>query len=115
MDSNDPVSQESMEKLASMQYIRDYSIDFSTFPENILNQALADKKIKFSDNWPSLVMYRLYFDQIFPHLDSILYLDADIVVLHDLNSLKQIDMSNYIAAGSIDTGITYCNHKVTEE
>ncbi|MCC8462842.1 MAG: glycosyltransferase family 8 protein [Rickettsia endosymbiont of Ecitomorpha arachnoides] len=115
MDSNDPVSQESMEKLASMKYIRDYSIDFTAFPENILNQALADKKIKFSDNWPSLVMYRLYFDQIFPHLDSILYLDADIVVLHDLNSLKQIDMSNYIAAGSIDTGITYCNHKVIEE
>ncbi len=52
MDSNDPISQESMEKLASMKYIRDYSIDFSTFPENILNQALADKKIKFSDNWP---------------------------------------------------------------
>ncbi|KJV80355.1 glycosyl transferase 8 family protein [Rickettsia hoogstraalii str. RCCE3] len=72
MDSNDPVSQESMEKLASMKYIRDYSIDFTTFPENILNQALADKKIKFSDNWPSLVMYRLYFDQIFPHLNSII-------------------------------------------
>ncbi|MEG8230731.1 glycosyltransferase [Candidatus Rickettsia tasmanensis] len=34
-------------------------------------------------------MYRLYFDQIFPHLDSILYLDADIVVLRDLNSLKK--------------------------
>ncbi|MCZ6897054.1 MAG: hypothetical protein O7C68_05730 [Rickettsia endosymbiont of Ixodes ricinus] len=42
-------------------------------------------------------MYRLYFDQIFPHLDSILYLDADIV------ALKKIDMSDYIAAGSIDT------------
>ncbi|BBM91531.1 hypothetical protein RHHCN13_07770 [Rickettsia conorii subsp. heilongjiangensis] len=41
-------------------------------------------------------MYRLYFDQIFPHLDSILYLDADIVVLRDLNSLKKIDMSDYI-------------------
>ncbi|MFV9890237.1 glycosyltransferase, partial [Rickettsia conorii] len=79
--------QESMEKLASMKYIRDYSIDFTTFPENILNQALADKKIKFTDNWPSSIMYRLYFDQIFPHLDSILYLDADIVVLRDLNSL----------------------------
>ena len=60
-------------------------------------------------------MYRLYFDQIFPHLDSILYLDADIVVLRDLNSLKKIDMSDYIAAGSIDTGITYCSHKVTKE
>lgn len=35
MNSNDPVSQESMEKLASMKYIRDYSIDFTTFPENI--------------------------------------------------------------------------------
>ncbi|WP_032138728.1 glycosyltransferase family 8 protein [Rickettsia tamurae] len=56
MDSNDPVSQESMGKLASMKYIRDYSIDFTTFPENILNQALTDKKIKFSDNWPSLVL-----------------------------------------------------------
>nr|WP_323811231.1 glycosyltransferase [Rickettsia conorii] len=96
MNSNDPVSQESMEKLASMKYIRDYSIDFTTFPEKILNQALADKKIKFTDNWPSSIMYRLYFDQIFPHLDSILYLDADIVVLRDLNSLKKIDMSDYI-------------------
>lgn len=115
MNPNDPVIGESMEKLASMKYIRDYSIDFTTFPENILNQALTDKKIKFSDNWPSLVMYRLYFDQIFSHLDSILYLDADIVVLRDLNFLKKIDMSNYVDAGSIDTGVTYCSDKVMNE
>jgi len=115
MNPNDPVTQESMEKLASMKYIRDYSIDFVPFPENILNQALTDKKIKFTDNWPSLVMYRLYFDQIFPNLDSILYLDADIVVLRDLNSFKKIDMSNYIAAGSMDTGVTYCSYKVINE
>ncbi len=115
MNPNDLVTGESMEKLASMKYIRDYSIDFIPFSENILNQELTDKKVKFSDMWPSLVMYRLYLDQIFPHLDSILYLDADIVVLRDLNSFKKIDMSNYIAAGSIDTPFTYCSDKVMNE
>jgi len=115
MNPNDLVTGESMEKLASMKYIRDYSIDFISFPENILNQELTDKKVKFSDMWPSLVMYRLYLDQVFPNLDSILYLDADIVVLRDLNSLKKIDMSNYIAAGSIDTPFTCCSDKVMNE
>ena len=99
MNPNDTLTEESMKKLASMKYIRDYSIDFTPFPENILDQNLTDKKIKFSDMWPSLVMYRLYFDQVFPKLDSILYLDADIVVLRDLNYFKELDMSNYIAAG----------------
>ena len=65
MDSNDHVSQESMKKLSSMKYIGDYSTYFTTFPENMLNQALTDKKIKFSDNWPSLVMYRLYFSKLY--------------------------------------------------
>lgn len=115
MDPSDPVTGESMEKLASMKYIRDYSIDFTPFSENILNQSLTDKKIKFSDNWPRLVMYRLYFDQIFPNLDSILYLDADIVVLRDLNSFKKIDMNEYIAASAIDTSFTYCADKINEK
>ncbi|AAU03938.1 possible lipopolysaccharide 1,2-glucosyltransferase WaaJ [Rickettsia typhi str. Wilmington] len=115
MDSNDPISQESINKLSSMKYIRDYSIDFTTFPDNILNKILTYKKIKFADNWPSLVMYRLYFDKVFPNLDSILYLDADIVVLRDLNSLKKIDMNDYVAACSLDTAITYCIHKVQED
>ena len=64
MNSNDHVSQESMEKLASMKYISDYSIDFTTFPENILNQALADKKIKFTDNGPSSILYLSLIDEM---------------------------------------------------
>jgi len=108
MNPEDSLTKESMEKLASMQYIRDYSIDFIPFPENILNDNSINKEIRFSDNWPSLIMYRLYFDQIFPNLDSILYLDADIVVLRDLNSFKKLDMSNHIAAGVVDTALTYC-------
>jgi len=115
MNPNDPVTQESMEKLSSMKYIKDYSIDFTVFPENILNNDLAIRKIKFPDNWPPLIMYRLYFDRLFPELDSILYLDADMVVLRDLNSFKTIDMSEYIAVGTIDTGFTYCINKVKNE
>ncbi|ABE04803.1 glycosyltransferase family 8 protein [Rickettsia bellii] len=115
MNPNDSLTEESMEKLASMKHIRDYSIDFIPFPENVLDLNLANEKIEFSDMWPPLVMYRLYFDQVFPNLESILYLDADIIVLRDLNSFKKLDMSNYIVAGSMDTALTYCTLKVEEE
>lgn len=116
MNPNDSLSKESMEKLASMKYIRDYSIDFIPFPEDMLNHDyLTDKKIKFTETWPSLVMYRLYFDKIFSDIDSILYLDADVVVLRDLNSFKKLDMTNYIAAGSLDTTLTYCVLRINTE
>ncbi|MFY9589872.1 glycosyltransferase family 8 protein [Rickettsia endosymbiont of Halotydeus destructor] len=107
MDPNDPVLPESQEKLATMKYIKDYSIDFTSFPENLIDKHLIQKKLKFSSSWPLLVLYRLYLDQIFPKLNSILYLDSDIVILQDLTSLKKINMEDYIAAGVIDNGLVH--------
>jgi lipopolysaccharide biosynthesis glycosyltransferase len=106
MDPKDPLSKESQEKLSAMQYIRNYSIDFTNFPTNIINQDLINKKLKLTNKWPLLVIFRLYLDKLFPHLDSVLYLDSDLVVLQDLTSLKKIDMSDYIAASTMDDGIT---------
>ncbi|HJD56033.1 MAG TPA: glycosyltransferase family 8 protein [Rickettsia endosymbiont of Pyrocoelia pectoralis] len=107
MNPNDPVTKKSMEKLASMKYIRDYSIDFTPFPNSLLDHDLVNKKMKFSGTWPLLIMYKLYFDQLFPNIESILYLDSDIIVLRDLNFFKKIDMKDYITAGSMDTAVTY--------
>lgn len=112
MNPKDQVSTESKAKLSAMQYIKNYSIDFINFPENLITKDLIQEKVKFPSNWPSLVIYRLYFDQIFPDLDSILYLDADIIVLHDLNSLKKIDMDNYIAAGVMDLSLVHCKSNI---
>lgn len=46
--------------------------------------------------------YRLFLDKILKNYDKVLYLDADTVVLQDINELFDMQMSNYLIAGVLD-------------
>ncbi|XVN43228.1 MAG: glycosyltransferase [Candidatus Rickettsia vulgarisii] len=104
MNPDDPVTEKSQQKLASMKYIRDYSIEFTNFDNNILPIKLMKKKLNFS-RFPLLVMYRLYLDKVYPNLDNILYVDSDMLILRDLNYFKNIDMKNYLVAFTINSNL----------
>lgn len=52
--------------------------------------------------WSPVIFYRLFSQQIFPHLDKILYLDSDTVVQTDLCKLYNTDISQYACAGVHD-------------
>lgn len=115
MNPMDPVSEESQKKLSSMNYIRDYSIEFTNFDNSILPTDLMKSKMKFSRYFPLLVNYRLYLDKIYPELDNILYIDSDMLVLRDLNYFKTLDMENYFAAATIDSGFFIRNNYIGDK
>ncbi|SBW03820.1 hypothetical protein KL86DPRO_20209 [uncultured delta proteobacterium] len=46
--------------------------------------------------------YRLYIPELFPHLDRLLYLDADLVACRDLRELYDLDMTGVALAGVED-------------
>lgn len=56
---------------------------------------------RFSVKHPA-AYYRLYIPELFPHLNRILYLDADLVVCCDPRPLYEQDMKGYALAGVED-------------
>jgi lipopolysaccharide biosynthesis glycosyltransferase len=55
--------------------------------------------------------YRFVLVELFPKLDKILYLDADILVQGDLLELWETELENYYAAGTADLYIDMIDHK----
>jgi len=99
----DPLTQVTKKKIASLSKFRDFKIEFIEFPENIIEsrkkifeQILDEHKKRF----PRLVYFRLFLDELFPHLDQIVALDVDILVLRDLYDLANIDMDEYFIAAT---------------
>ncbi|XVN41636.1 MAG: glycosyltransferase [Rickettsia endosymbiont of Argas persicus] len=113
INPQDPISEESKKKLASMQYIRNYKIDFIEVDHNLIPINLIKEKseicMKDEGNYPLSITYRVFLDKILPNLDKILSLDADLLVLRDLNYFNNIDMQNYFIAASFDIGNSVFN------
>lgn len=64
-------------------------------PEDLLQNALV------SDRYPTEMYYRLFAARYLPQqLERILYLDPDLVVLHSLRSLYQIDFDGKLFAAA---------------
>lgn len=102
MDAKDSISLDAQQKLSSMQKIRPYKTNFLTVDETLLPMEMVKKKISGTAYPYTLIAYRLFFDKIFPNIDFILSLDADLLVLRDLSYFKTIDMTDYFVAGSYD-------------
>ena len=49
-----------------------------------------------------MVLLRVVFTKIFPHLDKILTIDNDTIVKHNISELWDIDMTNYYFAGATE-------------
>lgn len=67
---------------------------------------LVEKEIYFSSNrktgYTPYIFLRLFIDRLDFLNDKVLYLDTDIIVNSDLNSLFSIDISNYEFAACLD-------------
>lgn len=87
--------------------------DFKLIPiradENTFNTA------KVTDRYPKEMYYRLLAAQWLPvHLDKILYLDPDILVINQLYELWNTNIDNYLFAAASHTGKTEVANNVNK-
>ena len=88
------VNKSALESLASSYHRRCIVIDLPDLeiPQNLI-----------SSRWPQSAFSRLYAGEILPsHLDKVLYLDCDTIVLQPLDELDAIDIREYAACGVKD-------------
>jgi lipopolysaccharide biosynthesis glycosyltransferase len=53
-----------------------------------------------------MVLLRVVFTKIFPHLDKILTIDNDTIVKHNISELWDLDMTDYYFAGATEPQFT---------
>ena len=69
-----------------------YNIDYSLTSQFVL-----------TNKWTQAVYYRLFFPKLVPSsVEKLLYLDTDIIVINELNSLFDIDLENFPVAAVYD-------------
>lgn len=77
---------------------KNYKCSFHLY---IINNLDKISKLKVSDHVSNATYYRLIMAEILPkHIDKILYLDSDVVVISPLEELYNIDLENYFIAAS---------------
>lgn len=60
-----------------------------------------------TDRYPTTIYYRLLAHKLLPtSLHKILYLDADVLCINDLTALYKTDLTGYLYASAIHTGLT---------
>lgn len=60
-----------------------------------------------TDRYPTIIYYRLLAHEMLPqNLHKILYLDADVLAINDIQELYNTDISNYLYASAIHSSIT---------
>lgn len=74
-------------------------------PVMIDDQIFADAPV--TDRYPKTIYYRLLAHRLLPEdVHKILYLDADILCINDLKRLYETDLTGYLYASAIHTGLT---------
>lgn len=68
----------------------------------IVNPADLDIDLSVCGKWGIFPSLKLYAADLFPTVDEILYVDADMICLGSLKGIEQIDMSNYWLAEATD-------------
>ena len=110
---DDTLTEENRDKLTQLtnqynQKIEYYHIEQSDFEEAVLKLKYASLKGSFSLG----TLYRLKIAEILP-IDKVLYLDSDIVVNIDIQSLWNIDLDQYYIAAVRDLKAT--RRKITNK
>lgn len=60
-----------------------------------------------TDRYPTTIYYRLLAHELLPdNLHKVLYLDADLLCINDLHALYDTDLTGYLYASAIHTGLT---------
>lgn len=74
-------------------------------PVMVKNEMFKDASV--TDRYPTTIYYRLLAHKLLPdNLHKILYLDADVLCINDLTSLYETNLTNYLYASAIHTGLT---------
>lgn len=65
------------------------------------------KNAPTTDRYPTIIYYRLLAQEMLPaDLHKVLYLDADVLAINDIQSLYNMNIDNYIYASAIHSSIT---------
>lgn len=110
MDPSEILSEKSRRTLSSLQAIRHYKIDFTEVPETILESyaPIIHTPSTSKRTWPRLIFFKLMLEKVFPQLDRLIVLDADILVQNDLQTLwsQPTEERNAISA-ALDPKVTH--------
>lgn len=97
-DAEDPFSAINQNQLSSLQKISPYTIKFITMPKKFF-----ENKEGFKDLKTRVIFSRVLAESLLTHLDSIISLDVDIIVLRDLYNLQHHqELNNFVLMGAIE-------------
>ena len=87
------ISDKNKNKLYSLKKIKDFNINYY----EPLNKDKYDKwfKYKTDGKWPVEIFFKLDIPIILSHLDKVLFLDCDMIVLDSLKELFETDLNNF--------------------
>lgn len=88
-----------VKRLKKIAYKYNVILDFKQIETDILKDCYFDKSKHYGD---IMMFARLLLSSVLPDLDKIIYLDCDIVVLNDLQSLWNFDVSDVAVAMAPD-------------
>lgn len=100
LDGN--ISDENKNKIEQLKRIRDFNLKFVQIDENLFE---TYKKIKTHSYISLSTFYRLKLASLLPDVEKVLYLDCDVVVNDDIEQLYNTDITDYYAAGVMDTAM----------
>lgn len=89
------ITKENKEKILSLKSIKECEINFYTPDIKMYNEWF--EKATFKAYVSPAMYYRLSISTLIPNVDTILYLDSDIIVTESLKELFLMDIENYYA------------------
>lgn len=91
------ISDENKKKLNNLKRIKNFDIDFyvSNNIEKYKNWVSYIKKRNPNHSWNYMVWLKLDIPILLKDIDSVLLLDADMIILDRINDIFEIDVSNY--------------------
>jgi len=93
--------QDTKDKLASMQNLGKYTIDFKVPEKDLIPFDMIDSKLG-NRKYNKIVFYRLPINKLYPNLNKALYLDVDVIVKKDLADFYNKDIEDFTIAGILD-------------
>ena len=90
----------------SMKLIQKKVCSYNSFVEFIpvdTDHFNANSNIRITSEWPITILARLFLQDYLPkHVKKALYLDCDTIILKDIDSIWNTDLSHYMIAGVKD-------------
>lgn len=114
MDEENPILKKTQKKIInSLKNLKECDLSFINFPDNIIKNNTKIFNTKIFKAFPRLVMFKILSNYLFPNLDSIIVLDADILVQRDLYELQHQNLEGSVIAAAMDPLATMFKYKAS--